>query len=535
MPAQAIYKPVRVPCPSKGINAISNLMGMPPDEAIYLYNMIATGSGLQVRPGYSEWETNCAGTGGVRTLIPVRGADVTGSQDYLFACTNTKIYNIGTSGSVPGTAVTFGSSSGNAGWGQWDHCTNAGGAVYLLYCDEVNGYYTFDTSTNTWLKVTLGAGAGQVSGVDPVTFTSVRLHNNRVWFVQGGTGDAWYLPPGQIYGAATKFSFGNKFSHGGNLNNLYVFTYGSYLGINLYLVGIGDAGDIIAYIGSDPNSAATWSMAGQWYVGDMLPGRRNASNFGGDLLILSARGIIALSSLFYQKDLSDPDSYLSKKIAPAIAFDVSVKQTRGWDIVSWPAQNSIIIVEPGDGSNNIQYCYNLLTNGWSIFKNLPIQTSVTWKNNMYYGTLDNRVLIASGGQDKVKLDKTGGVAINWGCLGAFNDAGLPGVLKFIDSVRPYFVVDQQVAFSCFVRFDFDISDLTLGSGVPSIPSGGSSSWDSGIWDSALWGASLLVPQISVSGVSGAGRFMAVGILGASNGSASLLGYEASGRPTNEFL
>jgi hypothetical protein len=596
-PVPQVAQIVPVPTPHKGINAITSLMEMDPQEAIYAYNVICNQDGLNVRPGYGEW---CTGLGAdVRTLIPVKGNAT--ANDKLFSVTSAGIYDCTASSGSPSKVVTFGTTTGNSGWGTWEHCTNLSGDQILMYCDEVNGYYTYDTATSTWTQITQafqgtgdtagtaltiqttvagtitvgaelytivngvltdtgfsivsGSGAAwvlsgspalasgtaiaiinnsnQVYGANPAQFVFVRLFNNRVWFVQSGSGNAWYLPVGQVYGILTQFGFGNKFPHGGNLNSLWTFTYGSYFGTYLYLVGVGDAGDVIAYTGSDPNSSASWSMAGQWYVGDLVPGRRCASNYGGDLTILCSYGAVNLSSLFYQKDLSDPNTYITKKIAPAIRSEIAANQVFGWSLIPWPGQNALIITDP-DFSYQYQFCYALTTNGWSVFKNSPMECAAVWHGNLYAGTPDGRVVIYDEPQDNMPRAGGAGVAIQWGVLGAFSNLKMPGVLKIVDLIRPYFVTQQLTAYNVFARFDFDITDLVLGSGVGS-PGNVINGWDSGIWDSTLWGASSLVTQNQVSGQTGTGRYLAAGMLGASNGNTVLVGYEASVRKGSTFL
>lgn len=520
-----------VPIPYKGINAIAPLGAMDPQECIYAYNLIANQGGMQVRPGNVTWCAGMADLGGVRTVIPVRGNAA--GNDKLFACTTQGIYDCTSSTATPTKVVSFGTTTGNAGWGQWEHITNLGADLYIVYCDEVNGMYTYDTATSTWLQVTQGSGGTQINGVNPAQFTFVRLFNNRLWFVQGGTGNAWFLAVGAIYGTATLFSFGNKFNHGANLNSLWEFTYGSYFGTYIYLVGISDSGDVIAYTGADPTQAATWTMSGQWYVGDIVPGRRCATNYGGDLTILSSYGAINLSALFYQKELADPNAYLTKKIAPAIKSEVALNQSRGWEIVLHPALNVMLILDPNYAST-YQFCYCLTTNAWTVFRGLPMQTAAVWHGILYAGTPDGRVVIVEGGQDNVPFGSTSGIAINWGCLGAFSQLRGPGTLKFVDLLRPYFLTDAPVPFNVFVRYDFNIQDLVLGSGVPP-PSLSTSGWDSGIWDSAVWSTSSLSPQAVVAGQQGCGRWAAAGILGASLGNTTLVSYEASIRPTRGFL
>jgi hypothetical protein len=525
----AEYDPV--PIPYKGINAIVPLSQMDPQECIYAYNVIANQEGMQVRPGYAEWCKNLAG-GQVRTIIAVR-ANGTGN-DKLFGVTSQGIYDCTTSTSAPTKVVSFGITSGNAGWGSYEHCTNIGGDQTVAYCDETNGYYSYDCNTTTWTKVTMGGGGSQISGVDPTTFTFVRLFQNRLWFVQGGTGNSWFLGLNAVYGAATQFSYGNKFSHGGNLNSLWQFTYGSYFGTYIYLVGIGDSGDIVAYTGADPTNAATWTMSGQWYVGDMVPGRRVATNYGGDLTILSSYGAINLSALFYQKELADPNSYLTKKIAPAIKSEVALNQTRGWEIVSWPSSNSFLILDP-NYANTYQFCYCLTTNAWTVFRGPPMVTAVVWHGQLYSGTPDGRIVVYTGGQDNVPIAGGTGVAIQWGVLGAFSNLRSPGTLKFVDLLRPYFLTDAVVPYNIFVRFDFNIADLVLGSGVPAPPVSLANAWDSGIWDSSIWFSSSIQPQVAITGQAGAGRWLAVGLLGASLGNTVLIAYEGSVRKTRSIL
>lgn len=658
-------------------------MEMDPGEALYIYNMMCAQAGLQVRQGYKQWATNMTGAGGIRTIIPVRGNNTAGTNDRLFACTSNGIWDITSTTSSPTKVVTWPITGGLAGWCSWDHCTNLGGDIILMVCDEANGYWTFDTQTSTWTQVTQGfqgtgdvttgaiaavgsltgtattgvyagtsltgghgtgaiatitvtagnvtgvaittpgtgyqigdvlsftvtggsgtctvtsvsgtaltiqgtiagtivvggelytisggvltdtgvsivSGGGsawvlsgsvilpsgtaiaiinnssQIYGVNPALFTFVRLFNNFNFFVQGGSGNSWILPVGQVYGQASMFSFGNKFNHGGNLNSLWEFTYGSYFGTYVYLVGIGDAGDVIAYTGTNPFNSATWSMAGQWYVGDIPPGRRTATNYGGDLIILSSLGAINLSALFYQKDLADPNAYMTKKIAPAIKSEIANAQYRGWEIVPYPSQNAFLILDPNTNyaNNSYQFCYNLLTNGWSVFKGVPMQCAVMWHNQLYVGDSASGIVYQMfAGQDNVLLGASTGNAINWGCLGAFNNLQSPGTEKFVDLIRPYFITDQLVPYNVFARYDFDISDLTLGQGLGTSPLP-VPAWDTAIWDSALWGVGSAAPQVVVEGVSGAGHFCAAGLLGSSNGNTTFIGYEASYRPTKGFL
>jgi hypothetical protein len=593
-----------IPAPMAGIDAVTGFMEMQPTSALYALNMICSTGGPTVRPGFQEWVINATGAGGVRTTIPVRGGGTAGAQDRLFVCTQSGIWDATASSSVPTQVVTFGTQTGNAGYCEYDFSVNAGGDVILMVCDEVNGYYTFDTATTTWTQVTQafqGTGTGvataltinstlsgviqigaeiytyvgtvltdtgahivsgsgvnwvmsgspalsgapivimsgtQVWGVNPGSFVSVRVFGAFIWFVQGGSGTAWYNSIGAgIYGEMTPFGFGNKFPHGGNLKNLWIFTYGSAFGTYTYLIGIGDAGDVLAYQGINPNNAATWTLSGQWYIGDVPAGRRFATNYGGDLTILCAYGIIKLSTLFSQQNINDPSTHLDKKIAPALAADFAALSSQfGFQLVPWPAQNSLLVLEPIEaGIVYKQWCYNFATNAWTIFNTLNMQCAAFWHGNLYFGDSGGRVLQASGNVDNQMLNGNPGIAINFGLLGAFQKGKFDGN-KFIDLITAYFTTSSPVSYTTFCQFDFDLTALTLGA-VPYIGNPSTGGWDSGLWDAAIWsGSANELSQFGTIGATpGPGKWFTIGLLGATKGQTVLVGYEISFRPCKGFF
>lgn len=607
-PGAAFAQFETVPAPMAGINAVTGFMEMSPTEALYALNVIFTQGGPTTRPGYVEWTTNSTGLGGVRTLIPVRGAGTAGVQDRLFACTQNGIWDASSATAAPTLVVGFSSPIGNAGYCEYDFSVNAAGDVILLVCDEVNGYYTFDCGTSVWTKISqafsgtasssgtaltiatsasgvisIGAelytiaggvltdtgfhivsGGGsawvisgspalaantsivimsgsQVLGVDPATLVQPRVFGAFVWFVQGGSGTAYYgLAGGGFLGQFTPFGWGNKFPHGGNLKCLNQFTYGSAFGTYTYLVGIGDAGDVLAYQGINPSNAATWTIAGQWYIGDVPAGRRFVTNYGGDLTILCSYGIIKLSSLFSNQNIEDPNTHLDKNIAPPMAQDFTLLSALfGFQFAPWPSQNSLLILEPiqqnGSPLGFKQWCYNLATSAWSIFNGLNMQCAAFWHGNLYFGDSGGRVLQASGNVDNQMLDGTPGVAINCGLLGSFQKGKIQGN-KFIDLIQAFFTTTSPVSFKTFAQFDFDLTALGLGSvsyvGVPTI--GG---WDSGLWDGAVWagGGGNPDPQFSIQGNDGMGKWFTLGVLWATKGQTTLTGYEISVRPTKGFF
>lgn len=591
-----------LPAPQGGINALDNLMIMPETDAVAMINMIPTISGTAVRPGYQDWVTNLVGTNGVMSVFAASGA-----SEYLFAATKTGIWDCTSSTTAPTKVVNYAIITGNAGFVEVDHFVNLAGQVMLLVCDDANGYYVFNTSTNTWVKVTqgftgtgsssgttltvattvsgvivpsatarlytisggvltdtgfnvtagvgptytlsgspaLGAGTAiaiidntsQIYGADPATFGTVRVFNNRVWFGVQNSAMSYYLPSAQMFGQVTAFNLGSRFSHGGQLANMYVFTYGSSLGTYMYLVFMGTEGDVVAYAGNDPNAAASWTMSGMWYVGDLPAGRRVANIFGGDLNMLCAFGILPLSALFSQKDLSNPAVYLSRKISPKLSQDIhSYGTLKGFALIPWPDQNSVIVTEPiQPGITKIQFCYNLATQAWSVFNGINFQHGAMWNSQMYVGTNDGRIVVMTGGMDGVARDGTGGTAIQWGVQTAYQHNDAPGGV-IIDLIRVYFSTVSPPNYLTFAKYDYDITDPAVGTVTPPVANPGTNLWDVGLWDIALWsGQGNPIPDVEISGATGQGQVASIGVLGSSLVATTIIGFGVSQRPTNNFF
>ena len=226
-------------------------------------------------------------------------------------------------------------------------------------------------------------------------------HQERVWFVEDGTALAWYLDAGSISGAATSFNFGSKFDHGGTLKGLYVWTVDGGDGVDDHLVAIGSGGDVLVYKGTDPTSAATWELVGQYYVGRLPAGRRVAQTEGGDLYILSQYGVIPLTRLMQGQLVQNENTQLSRNISPLIADAMSLTiSSRGWEMRNVPSENVFLVARPAIGGfENLQFALSSHTNGWTTFESLPYQTGDVWDGSFYIGGSDGTVYLLGGNTD----------------------------------------------------------------------------------------------------------------------------------------
>ena len=78
----ATVQPHTVPASTGGINALQSLQGMPPEDCIFVHNLMPSEYGLRLRKGYREWATGMPSD--VRSLIPYDNQQGVGINDRLF-------------------------------------------------------------------------------------------------------------------------------------------------------------------------------------------------------------------------------------------------------------------------------------------------------------------------------------------------------------------------------------------------------------------------------------------------------------------
>lgn len=511
---------VPVPAPQGGVNRVTGLAEMPPNDAIFMYNLIPSEFGTKVRTGYAEWATG-VGTGNVKTIVPFSGA--TSANDKLYAMAASGIYDITTSVASPAVKLAFATVDSNSGLGVWANFVNDTATYFALYTDESNGYYTYTSATDTWAKIAMGAGATQIAGVDPALFCFVTIFKQRVWFIEKGTGNAWYLATNAIYGTATKFNFGNKFKHGGTLVALYNWTVDGGEGIDDYLVAISSGGDVIVYKGTDPSTATDWFQHGSWFIGPPPSGRRIAGSFAGELYLLSVYGILPMSKLMSGTLVQLEEVNLSKKISPLVNTALATTRTsQGWEIRLLPTENLILVGSPKQtGLDYIQYAYSLNTPGWSLYRGLPYFTGDSWHGAFYFSDETGRVLKHTGTQDNVNLAATSFTAIDWSMMMSYQGYQNAGVFKRIQFIRPIFLAGAAPEYVVEARYDYNLNEV-FGASSPS--SGSGALWDAAVWDLSLWSGDYIVLD-SVRGGSGMGRVLSIALNGRSNAPTILLKFD----------
>lgn len=522
-PKQQTTQVTVFPAPLQGMDARIPLAAESMDHCIWAINMVPTEYSMRVRNGTRQWTTSGLGTDEIRTMMPFIGDTMEGNLDKLFVTTPNGIYDCTTEAAAATQKLAFTTTTGDAGYGVYTQYVDEAGDTLMFYADRENGLFVYDPDADTWAQATgITAATGSVGTIDITNIVFVTVHKLRIWLIEKDAQKAWYLGIRATTGPAEEFFFATKFRHGGDLVGLYNWTVDGGEGRDDHLVAISRGGDVITWTGEDPADGVTWTSTGTFYVGPVPRGNRVASEYGGELYILSRYGVTSLTHLLQGQTVSDPYSnQIGHKVARLIRADLEeLGDEWGWAIKFVPNIGSLVVSVPirGDGRYR-QYVYSLATQGWGLWRDVPMLSSDTWKAALMVGTADGRVLRMDQNRDNVSAGSVGD-PIEWFLLTSYSHLGSPGHYKRAKFIRPNFVAETEPLYEVAAYWDYSTRQGSAPTGTVGDPGG--DRWDSGLWDQALWSFTQETPFNTLLGASGWGRAMAVALTGESNTSCDLV-------------
>jgi hypothetical protein len=504
-----------VPAPVGGINAVDGLAAMPPTDAIYIYNMQPTEYGLTTRAGYVEW-TN--GLSEVRTIIPFTG---TTDPDALFAVTSAGIFDVTTNGVAPISMVTFTDTGPTAGFGVYMNYTTAAEEQFVYYADEANGLFRYTAATNVWAQAPDFTGTPTPPAAADIVF--IMQHKLRMWFVGRDSANVWYLEPNAVEGDATQFVLMGKYKHGGYTIGMWNWTVDGGTGVDDYLIFLSKAGDVLSYKGDDPSTVTTWSNTGSYFVTEATASRRVAAEYGGNLYLLCALGVISINDLLSGVIPDQNPHTPAYKVQKLVREEITKNpDSKVWELLIDPTENSMHINVPTRGETNgvyWQFVMDLTTKAWGIWRDVPISTSETWRGSFYFGTPTGQVFISQGSRDGDLIDGTVGEPVAFSWLTSFQDYGSPAAYKRCQLIRNAGLITGDVSITMQAVYDYDIVVNLSDPGNPTASAG--SLWDLATWDNNLW------PGVSggvgaIRGASGMGTRVALAGRGTASARATLV-------------
>ena len=525
---------VGIPAPVGGIVANNPMYTDVTAEnaAIWLYNLVPRELGCAVRPGSVEFATNIPdvanplGGGDVRTIAFYNSivAESAGGVDFLFVMTDAGIFDITAGGAGPWVAVLpWPASGGDAGWCSVVNYTNIAGDHYILVCDELNGYYTFDGTV--WAQGTI---ASSPPGLDAEDLAHVTEWGGRLWFTERNTARAWYLDVLDLAGTAQPLDAGSRFLKGGHLVQCATWTIDDGVGLNDRLVMLSSGGDVLIWAGDPDIDADPLTLLGRWYVGAAVEGRRAVSNWGGETSILSSYGVAKLTDLISgQYEASGRDTTTANISRYFRSFMETTRDLHGWS-VEFAALEGLVIVSvptPNVSAPHIQFALNTNTGTWGMFRDLSMRCMSDTAHGFLFGTVDGRLMSLEGHADNVTLDKLSSDTITFSMLTHYNALGDAAIWKRPHFIRPSWVGGAQPSYAVEIHYDFDLKELTLS---PPFTDAGNSLWDEALWDTTGKWEGLAQNYHETIGVNGMGRHLAVALRGESASDLSLIGFDMMG-------
>ena len=510
-----------LPAATKGINAVVNVSQMDPEECLYCFNILPEDGGMEVRDGYVEWANGWIGDP-ARTIITFEGN--LDAEDKMWVANAQGIWEVTLEGTTaPAQVLTWPSSGTNAGICSYVNFTNDGNNRFVLLCDGQNGYYVWTQTTDTWAQGSFTGGS-----IDVTLLNFVMIWKQRVWFIERGSANAWYLPPASFSGNATVFNWGNQFRFGGPLVALHNWTLDGGEGIDDYLVGISSAGDVAIYQGTDPAAANTFGVVGSWYVGELPAGNRIASEFSGELYVLSVQGLLPMSKVLNGAAMNDPRSYITARISPLLrqVMDTEIRDF-GWHIHIHPKQSLLYINSPPRSGGLEQLAFTLYfgSDSWGLTRGLNKSHTANWQGEIFWTDInENRIYRQAGAVDAVYLDQEldgEPKAIDWQVLSSYQAFGEPARYKRVQFIRPMFIANGTPGFNVEAHYDFDIYEITR---PPSFVGGADGIWNTGVWNVAQWGGGIQASD-NPRGGGGMGRHVAINIRGRTSEPTTLVAFD----------
>jgi hypothetical protein len=504
--------PYPIAAPIGGLNARDALAAMAETDAIILDNWFCQPSWVEFRKGEA---TQATFAGQCPTVMGYRGALAQGN--YLFgAVANGATYSIyrvdNTGGGAVGSPVVGGAGgtvqalhSATFDYNQFG--SGSGEFLWALNASDQDLPLLFDGST--WnavgnsggtYQLTNGPSGGSNAGL--MTLSQVAVYKQRLWFLQQGTFQVYYLPQLQASGALTQLNLGADFKLGGYLVAMVTVSVDNTAGLNDFMAFCSSMGEVVVYQGYDPSQESTWSIAAHFVMGRLLnTGRRAWVKVGADAVLLTVDGAVLISQAMLT-DRSSTRQAVTDKIRQGLNNQVQTTGTlAGWQMQLYPFGTKLMILNPTSNASSFLWVQNTLSGAWSTFGQYASSWNAfcleMWGDNLYVGQNGAVSQVDTGLSDN-------GAAITFTVKPAFSQHGEPGHLKRWTMFQPIFQVTGTLQLALSFNVDFSVTAPT---GAIPVSTGAGSPWNTSYWGPpgtkplTYWGDATLIskPWLGLNG------------------------------------
>jgi hypothetical protein len=482
-----VLRTITLPAPIRGIVQSENEAYMQPGGAIVQDNWVSTLRGVKLRGGCIRW---CV----LPETTPVISAFefASGNNQLMFAANATKLYNVTSATPV---LVKSGQTSGNYVAAQFANASASGGpggTQWMVVCNE-SGDPVLRFNGSTWVTLT-GAGGVAADGAShitgpagtPVQFGSnlsyVWKYRSRLYFIEAGSMNVWYLPIDSVGGLLTKVPLAGAASKGGKLLFGAVYSTDAGDGLDDKNVIVTDQGEVLIFTGTNPADPANWRQEGRWTISPPL-GMNAHVPVGGDLLILTVDGIVPISQAIVRDRAQLELALLTRDIKPLWRDEVAAKRAWSWTAKKWDEFGAMFVTTPG-GIAGQRGCLaiNNVTNAWFRFRdgNYDPTCFVRLRADMFFGTQGGIIM---------QMERTGsddGMPYVASLVGGWEMFGAPANTMVWLQARASFHAGGGQMFrpqlSACINYEIALPvPPPPGPAPPTVEV-----WDQGKWDQARW-------------------------------------------------
>lgn len=492
--------------------ALSRAPNAPPGAAT-LENWFPTATGIKLRRGTRRHATIGVGEDPIFSLFTYH----IGTQEQLFACTMTTIYDVtnitnpipmeigvgddnvlGTGEpdeslgepSDPGVVMLTGLTSGK--WVVAPMTTDGGN--FIRGVNGADTPWVYDGAAFSDIPA-LTFDVGEQAEPEDLSF--VWSYKRRQFFIRKNTLDAYYLPVNQVGGELAVLPLGAVFSLGGSLLFGASWSLGtsSAGGLSAQCIFVTTEGEVAVYQGDNPDSVDDWSLVGVYRIGRPL-GQQAFIRAGGDIIIATTVGFLPLSTAIQLDAAALAPGAVSSPIEEAWTEAVLRRSQGDWNCITWPDE-AMVLISPPVADDTSVFVANANTGAWAKFTGWRPRCWCVWRGRLYFGSDGGQVVQAGiTGSDQ-------GSTYTGRYMGLFDDLGAPASRKIARMVRA--TLQSTVAISPFVSVAFDWN-MNFPAAPPAEPAQIDNVWDSATWDQARWDSenlSVIYQRWNAAGGSGA--------------------------------
>ena len=311
-----------------------------------------------------------------------------GNNQRMFAAQATKLFDVTFGGPI---LVKDSQTSGNYAAAQ---LANQGGD-FLIAVNEA-GDYPLRFNGSTWETLDGGEIHGPVdSGVeDGHGLSYVWKYRSRLYFIEVGSMNAWYLPLNAVEGALLMIPLSGAATKGGHLMFGATWSLDAGDGVDDKCVFCTSEGELLIFTGSDPGNPANWRQEGRFEISPPL-GMNAHHLVGGDLLIATVDGIIPTSAAITKEGAQLELAAVTRPIKPMWRAEVVEKREHPWTMKKWDEYGGMFVTWPfGKPGKKLCAVINLATGAWARFVGWDATCFMRLRENFYFGTQDGIVMQA---------------------------------------------------------------------------------------------------------------------------------------------